>query len=432
MTTLNVKGGRVLQEDLTIEYSDILIDVDEGIILEMGKSLGGDDEMDINGGLIIPGLVNAHTHIAMTLLRGYSDDKPLERWLKEDIWPIESQLTPRDVHIGSQLALVELIKSGTTTFCDMYFHMSEVAKATDSSGLRAVLGQGIVTIGKDENDAHDDAKNGLEFAEKYDGYAEGRIRTAFMPHSINTVDLEYFEEHIPRVRESDIPIHLHTNETLEDVKKTVEMHQMRPIEFSLEHDILGPGDFAAHCVHVDSNEISLLAENEIGVVHCPASNMKLASGIAPIQEMLDRGVTVGLGTDGAASNDDLDLFGEMRDAAMVGKLFAKNASAMNAKSVFSMATMAGAKLLGIPAGKIESGFVADLAVLNIEAAHLTPIGNGVNGIVYSAKGSDIPHTICDGKILMKDKKIETLDEPKVIAAARECVEDLTERVGNKK
>jgi 5-methylthioadenosine/S-adenosylhomocysteine deaminase len=430
MNTLSVTGGRVLRGDLTLEFSDVLIDVEKGVILEVGKSLQGDEEIDARGGLVIPGLVNAHTHIAMTLLRGYSDDKPLDRWLKEDIWPIESHLTPEDVYIGSQLALVELIKSGTTTFCDMYFHMSEVARATDNSGMRAVLGQGVVTVGKKKNDAYSDAEKGLEFAEEYNGFADGRIKTAFMPHSINTVDLEYFEEHIPRARAMGIPIHIHANETLEDVEKTIKLHGMRPIELAAECNILTSGDFAAHCVHVDSNEIDILASNDIGVVHCPASNMKLASGIAPIQKLQDAGVTIGLGTDGAASNNDLDLFGEMRDAAMVGKLSAKSASAVNATSVVSMATVGGAKILDIPAGRVEPGLVADLAVLDLEAAHLTPVRKCADLLVYAAKGSDVIHTICDGSVLMKDKEILTLDESKIIATARACAEDLNGRMGN--
>ncbi|MCH2453194.1 MAG: amidohydrolase [Halobacteriales archaeon] len=431
MNTLSVIGGRVLKEDLTLEFLDVLIDVDGGLILEVGESLRGDEEIDARGGLVIPGLVNSHTHMAMTLLRGYSDDKPLEEWLKEDIWPIESHLTSEDVYIGSQLALVELIKSGTTTFCDMYFHMPEVARATESSGMRAVLGQGVVTVGKNEDDAYLDAEKGLKFAEEYSGFADGRIKTAFMPHSMNTVDLEYFEEHIPRARDLGIPIHLHTNETLEDVEKTIKMHGMRPIELASEYGILSAGDFAAHCVHVDSNEIGILADEGIGVVHCPASNMKLASGIAPIQKLQNEGVTIGLGTDGAASNNDLDLFGEMRDAAMVGKLSAKSASAVNATSVFSMATVGGANILDIPAGRIEPGWVADLAVLDLEAAHLTPMRKCVNLLVYAAKGSDVIHTICDGKVLMKDREILTLDESKVIASARICANDLSERVGKR-
>ena len=337
-------------------------------------------------------------------------------------------MSPADVYKGSQLALVELIKSGTTSFCDMYFHMSKVAEATKLSGLRAVLGQGVITVDKKIESAHEDAEEGLSFAKKFNRSISDKIKTAFMPHSITTVGKEYFEEYIPRSRELGIPIHLHANETLRDVEDSVSKYGKRPIEFAVENGILESGDFAAHCVHVDSNEIGLLAKNDIGVIHCPASNMKLASGIAPVQELLDSGVRVGLGTDGAASNNDLDLFGEMRDAAMVGKLATGNASSVNATSVVSMATSEGSKILGFPGGEIKVGQNADIAVLDLESAHLTPIRGGTSLLVYSANGSDVVHTICGGEILMRDRKIMTLNESKIIKNAQECSDGLVEKI----
>ncbi len=428
MGTLSIEGGKVLLPSMKLECTDILIDVKKGVILEIGNALQGDREINVSGKLVIPGLVNSHTHLAMTLLRGYSDDKPLEKWLEEDIWPIESYLSPADVYKGSQLALVELIKSGTTSFCDMYFHMSKVAEATKLSGLRAVLGQGVITVDKKIESAHEDAEEGLSFAKKFNRSISDKIKTAFMPHSITTVGKEYFEEYIPRSRELGIPIHLHANETLRDVEDSVSKYGKRPIEFAVENGILESGDFAAHCVHVDSNEIGLLAKNDIGVIHCPASNMKLASGIAPVQELLDSGVRVGLGTDGAASNNDLDLFGEMRDAAMVGKLATGNASSVNATSVVSMATSEGSKILGFPGGEIKVGQNADIAVLDLESAHLTPIRGGTSLLVYSANGSDVVHTICGGEILMRDRKIMTLNESKIIKNAQECSDGLVEKI----
>ncbi|MYL16696.1 amidohydrolase family protein [Halorubrum terrestre] len=436
MNHLRVTGGRVLLPDGRVERADVAVDRDEGTIRAVGspsevdEAVGGAaaETLDASGSLVIPGLVNAHTHVAMTLLRGYADDKPLDPWLREDIWPAEAELTPDDVEAGAELGAVEMIRSGTTAFADMYFAMDRVADAVDRAGLRARLGHGVVTVGKDEADARADVEESLAVARELDGAADGRVRTAFMPHSLTTVGEEFLREGVAEAREAGIPIHLHANETTDEVEPIVEERGERPIAYAAEIDALGPDDFFAHGVHVDDSEVDRLAEAGTAVVHCPASNMKLASGMAPVQRLREAGVTVALGTDGAASNNDLDVFDEMRDAAMLGKLAADDASAVPAAAVVEMATAGGADALNLPGGRIEAGAVADLAVVDLDAPHLTPVHDPVSHLAYAARGSDVRHTVCDGQVLMRDREVLTLDAEAVQERAANAARDLVERV----
>jgi 5-methylthioadenosine/S-adenosylhomocysteine deaminase len=430
MTTLRIAGGQVLRPNLTVERADVLVDSDAGEILAVGDPDDvpeGDQLLDAEGDLVMPGLVNAHTHVAMTLLRGYADDKELDAWLREDIWPVEAELTAEDVRAGTELGLLEMIRSGTTAFADMYFHVPEIAAAVEDAGLRARLGHGVVTVGKDEADAREDIDTSLEIAREFDGAADGRVETAVMPHSLTTVGEEFLRDFVSRAREQETPVHYHANETTDEVEPIVDAEGERPLEYARDLDMTRESDFVAHGVHLDETEIDLLAETGTAVVHCPASNMKLASGMAPVQRLLDAGVTVGLGTDGAASNNDLDLFDEMRDAAMVGKLAENDASAVPAGSVVRMATEGGAAALGVRSGRIEAGANADLAVVDLDAAHLTPHHDLVSHLAYAARGSDVRHTVCDGAILMRDSEVLTLDAEAVRERAEERAAAAVER-----
>jgi 5-methylthioadenosine/S-adenosylhomocysteine deaminase len=430
MTTLRIAGGQVLRPNLTVERADVLVDSDAGEILAVGDPDDvpeGDQLLDAEGDLVMPGLVNAHTHVAMTLLRGYADDKELDAWLREDIWPVETELTAEDVRAGTELGLLEMIRSGTTAFADMYFHVPEIAAAVEDAGLRARLGHGVVTVGKDEADAREDIDTSLEIAREFDGAADGRVETAVMPHSLTTVGEEFLRDFVYRAREQGTPVHYHANETTDEVEPIVDAEGERPLEYARDLDMTRESDFVAHGVHLDETEIDLLAETGTAVVHCPASNMKLASGMAPVQRLLDAGVTVGLGTDGAASNNDLDLFDEMRDAAMVGKLAENDASAVPAESVVRMATEGSADALGFASGRIEAGANADLAVVDLDAAHLTPHHDLVSHLAYAARGSDVRHTVCDGAVLMRDSEVLTLDAEAVRERAEERAAAAVER-----
>ena len=410
MSTLQIAGGRLLRPDGTVAEGDLLADRETGRLLEVGETAAGDETLDADGCLAVPGFVNAHCHVPMTLLRGHADDKPLDAWLQEDVWPVESALTPEDVRAGARLGLVEMLKNGVTAFADMYFHVPEVAAAVEEAGVRALLGHGVVTVGKDDAGARADFEESLAVARELDGAADGRIRTALMPHSLTTVAPDLVEEFVPRAREAGVPVHYHANETVDEVDPIVDERGVRPLEFAADLGMLEPGDFVAHCVHVDGTEIELLADRDVGVAHCPASNMKLASGIAPTQRLLDAGVTVGLGTDGAASNNDLDVLDEARDAAMVGKLAAEDAAAVAAPTVVRAATAGGADLLGFDAGRLEPGRLADVAVLDLEAPHLTPANDLVSHLAYAARGSDVRHTVVGGEVLMRDREVLTLAE----------------------
>jgi 5-methylthioadenosine/S-adenosylhomocysteine deaminase len=431
MPTLHVANGRVLHPDHSISEADLLVDQSTGTIEAVGEvdpDSDPDETLDAEGDLVIPGLINAHGHAAMTLLRGYADDKPLDAWLQEDIWPAEGELTAEEIRVGTELAAVEMIRTGTTGFADMYFEEPHVAGVVDESGLRAMLGHGFVSVGKDEEDARADMEQSVNFAEQYAKVGGDRISTAVMPHSLTTVDEELMRDAVERAREAGLPVHIHANETVNEVDPIVDDRGIRPIEYAQDVGLLEDGDFLAHCVHVDGSEIARLADSDATAVHCPASNAKLASGIAPVAEMLDAGVTVGLGTDGAASNNDLDMFDEMRDAAMLGKLGAEDAAAVPASAAVRMATEGSAAALGFDAGRVEEGAKADLAVVDLGGANLTPEHDLVSHLAYAASGKDVRHTVCDGQVLMADREIQTLDAEAVKERAEEQAAELVERV----
>lgn len=427
MSTLQITGGRILCPDMTIERADVLADRETGRIVEVGDTAVGEETLDAEGCLVVPGLVNTHCHAAMTLLRGYADDKPLDAWLQEDIWPVEAAFDADDVRAGVRLGIVEMLKNGVTTFADMYFHVPDVAAAVEESGIRARLGHGIVTVGKDTADARADFEEGLAVARELDGTANGRVRTALMPHSLTTVDADLLETYVSRARDVGVPIHYHANETEDEVDPIVDERGVRPLAFADDLGMLESGDFIAHAVHVDETEIELLADRDVGVAHCPASNMKLASGIAPVQSMLDAGVTVGIGTDGPASNNDLDVFDEIRDAAMVGKLGVEDASAVAAPDVVRSATEDGADLLGFDTGRIETGALADFAVIDLDAPHLTPEHDLLSHLAYAVRGSDVCHTVVGGEVLVRDREVLTLEEDAVRREAERHAGDATDR-----
>ncbi|MCL9815957.1 amidohydrolase [Natronocalculus amylovorans] len=432
MDTYCLSGGLVLTPELDVISANVVVDRDSGTIESISPDASAPEMIDISGCLVTPGLVNGHCHGAMTLLRGYADDKPLDAWLREDIWPVEAELTPEDIRVGTELAAVEMIRSGVTAFADMYFAVDEVASVVDTAGLRARLGHGVVTVAKNEADAWDDLEESFDVAASLSGRADGRIQTAVMPHSLTTVGEAYLQAVADWLSEADaeIGLHLHANETTDEVAPIVTERNMRPIEYASELGLLGENTFLAHGVHLDATEIELLAETDTRVVHCPASNMKLASGIAPIQELIDAGITVGLGTDGAASNNDLDVFDEMRDAAMIGKLATGNAEAVAAASAVQMATSWGAEAIGLPGGQLREGGVADLAVIDFDAPHLTPAHDYVSHLAYAARGSDVRHTICDGQFLMQDGALQTLAEASILDEAADAAVSLVDRATN--
>lgn len=408
------------------EKSSILIENDK--ISEISPDLVSQDAhkvIDGEGKLLIPGLVNTHTHLSMTLLRGLADDLPLDNWLNEHIWPMEAHLDGNYCYAGALLACVEMIKSGTTTFNDMYFFMDDVARAVDETGLRGVLSHGMIDLG-DEEKRKAEFKETHRIIEKCHETAEGRITVAFGPHSPYTCSRELLEGVRNEADKYGNRIHIHVAETENEVQQVLEAHGKRPFEYLDEIGLLGEDVLAAHAVHLSPEEINMVKDRGVKLSHNPASNMKLASGVSPVEEMLKKGICVSLGTDGAASNNNLDLLEEMKLAALLQKIHNMDPTYLNAEKTFEMATINGAEALGMSdkIGTIDVGKKADLVLLDIKAPHLTPFRHPLSHLVYSANCRDVNTTICNGKVLMENRELKVVPEAQVIEMAQNAAEDM--------
>jgi 5-methylthioadenosine/S-adenosylhomocysteine deaminase len=408
-----IKNARfVVTPERILENVDIL--VENNIITEIGKvDEKKGEKIDAKGKLVLPGLINTHTHASMVLFRGAGDDTPLMEWLEKHIWPMEAKLTETDVYLGALLACIEMIKSGTTTFCDMYFHMDSVAKAVKDAGMGAVLSWAV--IDKEISTQKGDPVNNAEmFIRRW--HNEERIYPSIGPHSIYTCSKETLLRSKEISDRYNVVNHIHLSETKSEVEGCVEKNKMRPAEYLDSIGFFSEKTLAAHCIWLNEKEISILAENGVSVSHCPVSNMKLASGVMPLVKMQKEGVNISLGTDGAASNNSLDMFETMKLTALLHKLNDMNAAVANAEDVLKCATINGAEALYLEKeiGSIEIGKKADLIILNVEKAHWKPTWNPISNLVYSAKSCDVETVICNGKVIMQDRKILTLDEEKIL------------------
>lgn len=431
MGTLGIVGGDVLRPAGRVETRDVVVDQAAGTIKSIvppGET-DVDTTLDAHGCLVTPGLVNAHTHVAMTLLRGHADDKALHDWLEEDIFPVEAALTSDDVAAGARLGMLEMIKGGTTTFCDMYFHEGAIADAAVDAGLRCLLGHGIITLGKDGEAIDDELETATGFVEAHQGRGDCRINTALMPHAVRTVDPESLERVAGLAADLGVPVHFHCSESADDVAAVEARDARRPVSTADHANLLDGSAFIAHGVHLDGDDIDRLADTTTGLAHCPTANLKLASGIARVADVLDAGVPVGIGTDGPASNNDLDMLEEMRLAALLAKTEADDASALPAAQAIHLATAGGADLLGVGGGRIEAGASADLAIIDLEAPHFTPRHDPISHLVYVASRGDVRHTVCDGTVLMRDREVLTLDERSVRVTAAESAAAAIDRAG---
>jgi len=368
-----------------------------------------DKVIDGRNKAIIPGLVNAHTHAAMTLFRGFGDDMALMPWLEQKIWPNEAKMTDEDVFWGTKLACLEMIKSGTTTFYDMYQRLEATAQAVDEMGIRAVLSGVCFDYFKPEL-AERSKKNILELKQKMEAYSD-RISFSLGPHAIYTVSGELLQWIDHYSQENDLLIHLHLAETEGEVNDSVRNFGLTPVRYLHKLGILSPRLLIAHGVYVDGEEIALLAEYGVKVAHNPASNMKLGSGIQfPFVEMKKAGVTVGIGTDGCSSSNNLDMVEAMKLAALLGKGWRKDPEVLTAPEMLYASTEAGAMIAGLNTGRIAEGCLADLCLIDLYSPVFTPNFDFVSNLVYAANGSSVDTVICDGKVLMENRKVPGEDE----------------------
>jgi len=405
----------VTQDENRRVVHDACVIVTDGIIVEVGdyKTLDAryspTNRLDMSGKVLLPGLVNAHTHLPMTLLRGVADDLPLMEWLEKHIWPIEFQLNEELLAVGARLGCAEFIRTGCTAFLNGYFHEHITGDVAQASGLRAVLGEGFFNFPSPFFPTAEDCWRTVKNLK--DRFKESHlIRTAVTPHAVFTVDPDYLVASYELAVSLGIPWQTHLAESEAETAICLEKYGKRPVMVLYENGILSDRTTVHHCVDVTDEEIEILAATGTNVVHNPASNLKLCSGISPVQKMLDAGVNVGLGTDGASSNNQLNMFRDMGLAALIGKIGHKDASAVAAQTALDMATVNSAKCLGWPElGRIAPGRPADLIALDMSSPNLMPAHNLVSHVVYAATGMEVCMTMVAGEILYLYGEFKTMD-----------------------
>ncbi len=414
---------------MSILIKNILIDslrkdilIREGLISSIEDEISFEADYILNGSgkAVVPSFVNAHTHSAMTLFRGYADDMHLHDWLENKIWPMEANLTEVDVYWGTRLACIEMIKSGTTHFNDMYWHYNGTARAVMDSGLYAHLSSAFIDLG-------DDITSNKQIAEQIEIFRQKEIYNPNVTfslgvHSLYTVSESGLLWARDFANEHSLKIHMHLSETKKEVEEWINSTGLRPVEYLAGKNMLGPHLIAAHVNWVTDEEIQLLADHDVGVVHCPTSNMKLASGVFPYQRLNDAGIRIGLATDGAASNNNLDMLDEMKIAALLQKSVTGDPTKLSADEVFHMGTEGSASLLDLNMGRIGVGKSADMILVDLRNIHLIPNHHLIANLVYSAHSGCIDTTIARGKILMENGVVE--GEKEVIEQFSRCVERL--------
>lgn len=417
-----ISGVKMLKPSGEVEIANIHVSGDK-ISKITGGEVTHDHIIDGKNKFATPGLVNAHTHASMTLLRSYSDDKSLMDWLQKDIWPVEDKMTRKDIYWGAALAAIEMIRGGTTAFADMYGPcMEEVAKIVAESGLRGSLSQGLISFA----DGDKKLASNVELYKNFHGAANGRIQIMLGPHAIYTCPPDYLKKVAAEASKLGAEIHIHMNETQTEIEDSIKNYGKRPFEVILETGLFENGTLAAHCVHLSDSEIEIIKSKKIRVAHNPGSNLKLASGISPVKKLLDVGITVALGTDGASSNNNLDMLEEIRLAALLAKVESMNPLAVPANQALKMATEYGAEALGLQnVGKLEVGYKADIVLWDMGGVEWQPNYNPASLLVYSANSSSADTVIVDGKILMQNRELKTLDEEKICAEFKNCANRLT-------
>lgn len=406
-----INGNRIIDVG---KYEEIMI------LYESGVVIGGKDRA------VIPGLINTHTHAAMAYFRGLADDLPLKEWLENHVWPAEKNwLSPEFISDAVELACLEMLRGGVTTYNDMYFFEGEAATATKRIGMRAVLGAGIIDSPSVSAKTTDEYfENAERFVSRWKG--DELITPCLAPHAVYTCSPETLTRAKAMAERFGLPLHIHLSETEWEVGDVKARYRKRPVELLEAIGFLDGSVMAAHCVWVDDNEIELLAKRKVGVSHCIESNLKLASGVAPVVRMLAAGIKVTFGTDGAASNNDLNILSEMSTAAKVHKALSRNPVALDAKTVLLMATRWGAEVLGLgdKTGSIEKGKMADIITINLRKPHLLPLYNVYSHIVYAAMASDVETVMVNGRIVFNDGELKSGYESEIMGKAKKWGEKI--------
>lgn len=432
---LLIKGGTILTMNPkmdVIENGFIAIKGDR--IISLGKkndfeknSFIANQTLEAHSSLILPGLINCHTHAPMSCFRGLADDRPLNEWLNRCIFPIEARFVNRDlVYWGALLTCIEMVKTGTTTFCDGYFFASEVAKAAKEIGMRGLIGEGILDLPTpDVKNPQENIQNAQRFIEEWLG--DNLITPTLFCHSIYTCSSLTLKKAKELADSHNLPLQIHLSETEKEVQESLKQFGKKPVLYLENLNLLDEHLIASHVIWVDNYEIELLNRRGVKVVHNPESNMKLASGIAPLPLFITKGLTVALGTDSCASNNNVDLFQEMGMASKLHKLITNDPTVLDAKTALMLTTVNGAKvLLRNDIGSLEEGKKGDLILIDLEKPHLVPLYNPYSQIIYSASGADVSTTIINGRIIMKDKKILTIDEDEVIKEVKKIAQKINE------
>ncbi|MFW6015558.1 MAG: amidohydrolase [bacterium] len=380
-----------------------------------------DEIIDASGKMLLPGMINTHTHSAMTLLRGYADDLVLQEWLENKIWPFEATLTAEEIYWGSKLAIMEMIRTGTTTFVDMYFQMSDVARAVQKSGVRGVLSEGLIEI----NDGITGLNSSLEFCLEWNGQANGRIHTMLAPHSPYTCSHDFLEKVITYAEEYDLGINIHVAETQREFQNNIEKYGSTPVAYLNDIGLFSRPVIAAHCVYLSEEDIEILGEKNVAVSHNPSSNMKLASGIAKIVKMLKENVNVSIGTDGVASNNNLNIIEEAKIASYLQKVDTLDPRVMDISTLLRILTKDAAKILPYThIGEIKEGYKADLILVDLEKSiSYYPHHNNLSNFFYAASGMDIDTVIVDGKIIYYKNEFLSIDKEEVLYNIQRIIKD---------
>lgn len=417
LLTMDPSRPEVIKGDILIEGSEII---------SIGKDIPKSAHKVIEGKnlLVMPGFVNTHTHVSMSLLRGYGDDLELFQWLNDRIWPAEAKLTKNDVYVGAKLGMAEMLLSGTTTFLDMYQDMEMVAKAIVETGIRGHISRGTIYSGDEKKDKA--ALRQLEnLIDDFHNFDEGRIKVLAGPHAIYTNNKAFLEAQLEIARKRNIGLHIHVSETKKENEEVISQQGRSPIEYLKDIGVLdAPYVVAAHMIYLDENDLEIVKARNIGIAHNPKSNLKLGSGMANVAHYIKKGITVGLGTDGASSNNNLDMLSEMQYATMIQKGLNLDATALKAYDVLKMATIEGAKVLNISdrVGMLKEGYDADLIMFDMNQPHYYPMENSpISKIAYSAKSSDIVMTMVKGKPLMVNRELKTIDLEKTYMEVSEII-----------